>query len=328
MIEFAENYKPSEIYMLKERTFVGRLGPCRYCGKQVPEVKFSKEAHSLPELIGNKLLFSRDECNTCNEYFDKHLENHLANFLGISRTTTRVDGKKGTPKFKSRSGERVEMIGNSLVILEVEGSGLTELNDDSGVFTIKTETNPYIPEQVYKCFVKMAMSIMPESELKGYSQCIEWIRFNKKPAKFDPGALKIYKTFVPGHKPFPRIWLQLFKRTGDKKKYPHMICNIAFDNFVFNFTVPFGSKDKIVDWKKSKLLSFPFFEGMLPGQKGKAQTEVLDLTEKTSKRNKNNAYMQTFQEWTSPPLEEIPTEVLDRIKELGLEFSAKLPEDS
>lgn len=35
----------------------------------------------------------------------------------------------------------------------------------------------------------------------------------------------------------------------DKKKYPHMICNIAFDVFVFDFTVPFGSKDKIVDWK-------------------------------------------------------------------------------
>lgn len=33
----------------------------------------------------------------------------------------------------------------------------------------------------------------------------------------------------------------------DKKKYPHMICNIVFDVFVFSFTVPFGSKNKIVD---------------------------------------------------------------------------------
>lgn len=38
--------------------------------------------------------------------------------------------------------------------------------------------------------------------------------------------------------------------------------------------------------------------------------------------------MQTFQEWTSPPLEEMPKEVLGKIKELGLEFSAKRLEDS
>jgi hypothetical protein len=307
--------------ILNKRHFVGENGHCRYCGKREPEVKFSKEAHSLPELIGNKLLFSRDECNTCNEYFDKHLENHLANFLGISRTTTRFESKKGTPKFKSKSGERVEMIGNSLVILETQDSDLTVLDESSGLLTIKTETKPYIPEQVYKCFVKMALSIMPEAELKGYKQCIEWVRLNKKPAKFDSNALKISRTFVPGHKPFPAIWIQLFKRTGDKKRFPHMICNIAFYNLIFNFIIPFGSKDKIVDWKNSKLLTFPFIEGMLPRQAAKAQTENLDLTRKATTRIVDKAYMQTTQKWTSPPLEEIPTEILNRIKELGLEFA-------
>jgi hypothetical protein len=325
LIEFAKNYRPSNIIILRKRHFVGEVGQCRYCGGGEPEVKFSKVAHSLPELIGNKLLFSRDECNTCNEYFDKHLENHLANFLGISRTTARVDSKKGTPKFKSNSGERVEMIGNSLVILETQDSNLTALDEGTGLLTINTETKPYIPEQVYKCFVKMALSIMPEAELKGYKQCIEWIRLNKRPAKFNSSALKISRTFVPGHRPFPAIWIKLFKRTGDKKTYPHMICNIAFYNFIFNFIVPFGSKDKIVDWGNSKLLTFPFIEGMLPRQKGRSQTEDLDLTGKLAKRNQDKAYMQTTQKWTSPPLEEIPVEILNRIKELGLEFAPELP---
>lgn len=115
------------------------------------------------------------------------------------------------------------------------------------------------------------------------------------------------------------------QKDSRQKRFALTVCNIAFYNLIFNFIMPFGSKDKIVAWKNSRLLNFPFVEGMLPRQTAKSQTEDLDLTGKIAKRNENKAYMQTTQKWTSPPVEEIPIEILNRIRELGLEFASESP---
>lgn len=53
---------------------------CRFCGKTKGETTFKKVAHAIPELIGNKVLISFEECDECNKIFSK-LENELANFL-------------------------------------------------------------------------------------------------------------------------------------------------------------------------------------------------------------------------------------------------------
>ena len=124
-----ENYKHEVNIILNKKVYIGNKGVCRYCGKNNSQVNFKKLAHAIPELLGNKYLFSNDECDDCNSYFDKHLENNLANFLGISRTTSQVVGKKGIPKVKSSSGDRIEAIAGDIFIIQTEQSEAVTLLD-------------------------------------------------------------------------------------------------------------------------------------------------------------------------------------------------------
>ncbi|WP_155628731.1 HNH endonuclease [Burkholderia stagnalis] len=319
-MDILKNYKIVRTLVLNKRTFIGERGRCRYCGKHEGEVKFKKVAHSFPELIGNKFLFSRDECDKCNEYFDKFLENNLANFLGIARTTTRVDGKKGVPKYKSRDGERIEAIGDAILAIESHDSKMIEFDEDRQLLSINVEKGAYTPIQVYKCFVKMAIAIMPDAELKGYKQCIEWIRGNKRPAKFDKSVLRMYRTFVPGVRPFPLILATLLKRVGDKKRHPNMTCVIAFNNLMFHFVVPFCSKDKFFDGGKFEFVNFPIISGMLSGQRGHPGVDVVDLTGDSQINSGDSAHMKICEEFVEYSLDEVPDKIKKRVADLGLEF--------
>ncbi|WP_279476738.1 hypothetical protein [Aeromonas veronii] len=58
---------------------------------------FIKKAHAVPELLGNKFLFSKNECDLCNAIFSK-IERDFSFFIGIDRTLYSMKGKKGVPK--------------------------------------------------------------------------------------------------------------------------------------------------------------------------------------------------------------------------------------
>ncbi|MBO2578401.1 HNH endonuclease [Shewanella algae] len=319
-----EHYKHERNLILDKKIYLGSKGKCRYCGKSNQEVKFKKIAHAIPELLGNKYLFSNDECDDCNSYFDKHLENNLANFLGISRTTSQILGKKGVPKAKSRSGDRIEAINGDIVIIQTEESDAYKLLDEQ-TLRISSSPTPYTPINVYKCFVKIALSAVPEYALKNFSECLRWVRYNHKPAKFNPKMLKMHMTMVPGKNPFRHIWLQIFKRVMDKKKYPYMTCVIAFSNYMFQFVIPFNKHDKYLSPDKIQLPIFPMIDGLnLPGQapNAKPHTRSIDLSGTSSISIPNNAYMHIEHPMDEINLEldQVPEEIKNRIKELGLEF--------
>src|SRR5208282_1638573 len=42
---------------------------CRFCGGTPPKCTFSKRAHAVSELLGNKVLKSLYECDACNKRF-------------------------------------------------------------------------------------------------------------------------------------------------------------------------------------------------------------------------------------------------------------------
>jgi len=317
-----KHYEIEKKLILNERTYLGNKGKCRYCGKDSSEVKFKKIAHAIPELLGNKFLFSNDECDECNSYFDRHLENDLANFFGISRTTSQILGKKGVPKTKSSGGDRVEVINGDIMIIQSAESDSYKHLDEQTV-RISSSPTPYVPINVYKCFVKIALSALPEYALRGFSECIHWVRHNHEPAKFDARLLKMYVTMVPGKNPFRHIWLIIFKRTGDKKEYPYMTCMIAFSNYMFQFVIPFNKKDKYLNLEKIQLPIFPMINGMrLPGQAPNVNpnTQSIDLSGKNSVSQPNNVDMHIEQPMSKIDQHELPEEIRNRIMELGLEF--------
>lgn len=319
MITAPENYKVLVNFIPLEKTFLGNVGPCRYCGKSSEDVEFKKIAHALPELVGNKFLFSRDECDSCNSFFDKNLENNLANFLGILRTTTKIKGKGGVPKFKSADGERVEIVGDDLILIEHHDSSMVQVDDRNKHISITTEKSSYIPLAVYKCFVKMALAILPDHERHGYRHTINWIVGGKKPPAFNVRALKVSRTFVNGGKYMPSLQIMLLKRTKDEKINPNLFCLVSFNNLIFQFFVPFGDKDKRLNYEKMNLppIAKPFTGR---GFMSTSASVDIDLSGTNSVRESDTAYMHIPEEFKSVEFDEVPEAIKRRIEKLGLSF--------
>ncbi len=45
---------------------------CRFCDRDSADATFRTAAHAIPELLGNKTLFTLEECDQCNAFFRFH----------------------------------------------------------------------------------------------------------------------------------------------------------------------------------------------------------------------------------------------------------------
>ena len=100
--------EPGKKIMLGDR--VNRT--CRFCGKRSPEVTFEKQAHAIPECLGNKSLFTAYECDACNGFFGTGIENDFGNWskpqhiLGRIRQKGRAHGEEGFERWMAARMER------------------------------------------------------------------------------------------------------------------------------------------------------------------------------------------------------------------------------
>ncbi|HDR7656204.1 TPA: hypothetical protein QCX68_001616 [Bacillus wiedmannii] len=260
-IEFyMENYD-IRTYKLKtenignaDKKFIGDKSKrkCRFCGKEKGETTFKKVAHAIPELVGNKVLISYEECDECNKIFSK-LESELANYLSFERSTTGIRGKTGIPVYKNKAGLRVEHDKeekNRVIIQDVIDSGNIVEDLSTNSFTIKGERSPYIPISVYKCFVKMALSIMPKRYLPYFWETFDWIR-EENYLLHDTPTFKIFEQFIPGPKPFVDIEMVLaIRKRESSEKSPFGIFMICLGNFSYQVYLPFAGPDYNDDVQK------------------------------------------------------------------------------
>jgi hypothetical protein len=70
---------------------LGNEGLCRFCGSS-DRTRFRKTAHTIPEALGNKWVFSKDECDNCNATFSRY-EDALANSISPFLTLGATKGK-------------------------------------------------------------------------------------------------------------------------------------------------------------------------------------------------------------------------------------------
>lgn len=127
---------------------------------------FQKKAHAIPEFLGNHRIISYEECDECNDFFAKTAEDNLAKILTLHNTVSAVRVKNGVPTYKPRSEE--------FRIGYIEGKGLDvratkdfyQIDEERKILHIESESKPYIPCEAWRCFVKMALSLMPHEKLK------------------------------------------------------------------------------------------------------------------------------------------------------------------
>ena len=61
---------------------------------------FDLIAHAFPECIGNHVLVSNYECDDCNTFFGKTIENDYGKFFDLYHSIMHIKGKNGYKKCK------------------------------------------------------------------------------------------------------------------------------------------------------------------------------------------------------------------------------------
>lgn len=229
---------------------------CRFCGRTEKDgATFNKIAHCFPESIGNHFLASYYECDSCNSFFGDTIESDFGNFMNLYHSISQIRGKKKIPDHISTDRQSKITQSSGLPILSVvsedEEKEKEPDNSNSPHVTIRgnhieyTDVAPtHYPIAVFKCFVKMALSVIPESELPSFQDTILWLREKRHSNIFKYKKLLCRYKFIPGYNTtkYPCYWL--FKRKGVSQCaiYPRYVFCITYGNFSYAIEVPVTSE--------------------------------------------------------------------------------------
>lgn len=277
---FDENYSVlfTSLDIKEQKIHIGKKEQkiCRFCDKSENEVTFCDVAHAIPEAIGNKKIILLEECDNCNKFFSENLEVHFDKVTKPWRNIGQIKGKNKVPSYKTKDKKSRIDIKDTVQIKERIDSRITTFDDENKTIKITYEIEPYIPSAVYKTFVKMALSVMPENELIEFKHALAWIKDPDHKKDF-MRPLKVLTTFIPGTKPYVEPIVFLFKRKTDTQQYPYSIFVLAFGNMIYQIVVPslFG-----VDKNRTFETTIPKFPSPfeVECEYGNVQHGILDWT--------------------------------------------------
>jgi hypothetical protein len=201
-------------------------------------VSFSNNAHAVSNLLGNKSLFSPNECNDCNQLYGQKYEDHLGKMSNLARALAQIPAKKNNkPKFKSND-LRVESVDNGLSIHVptphsvdyLLADGLPDLIQLTG----NTTSQPHIPIRAAMALVKMACSVCPPEDV---GQCLNAIAWLAERQGFRMSQFPVYFAFTPGPIGDAASEAVLLRRKGDGPE-PYLWFVVQFRNFRFQVFVP------------------------------------------------------------------------------------------
>ncbi|MBB2929830.1 HNH endonuclease [Paraburkholderia silvatlantica] len=255
---------------------------CRFCGKTPPEVTFKKVAHAIPESLGNKSIESAYECDTCNELFGNGIENDLGNWSKPTRTLVRIRGKSGVPTLKKGGdgqGWRVEFDQGILNVTAYENDPIFEVNEEDRKITFRLRRDAYTPVAVLKAFMKIGLTLMPDSEVANFQHLMAWVRCTDNSKPFADQCPVIY-TFQPGPMPNDLIAALVLRRKSHVTDVPYAFLVLGYGNEVFQVPLPSKPHDEASNGKSLSILPFPVPGSPDPARYGIPKHGVLNLTGK------------------------------------------------
>ena len=251
---------------------------CRFCGKSFPDVHFKNKSHAISESLGNKGLVCLEECDECNKRFNETIEQDISHMFTHRLLLYGVSGKNGIPSIK---GEGISMkidtssratLGRDTIVLNLkEMPDSTDINEIlDGIDKIHNVYQSYVPQNVYKCFCKYALSLIDSSELPYFKNTVNWI--NEYPAK--KRRLPPVWQYTTNTNQAPSIIV--FRRKLNTKELPYCWAIINFAGISNLFIIPFCDKDKyrFVGQKKKDF----FLNGLKEMTAGKVDFQPTNLS--------------------------------------------------
>ena len=228
---------------------------CRFCRRGDPKVKFKKRnAHAIPEALGNKLIFCNDECPDCNVTLS-HIDKELAEYLKYRRSEGGIRNKKS--KIIKVYGHNFFYDGSSR---KLKISPLAILEEKESEYYVKLEGAERITHLgIYKALAKIAIDLMPRNLVDEFQSTIDWIKGEFVPQKL-PNVFYIYQSSSVSQ---PLV--QLFVRHDEtlNLELPRCIVALTLIDLTFLFIVPLGKgepiymEDHIKDYLKCIIQNAP-----------------------------------------------------------------------
>lgn len=219
---------------------------CRFCGKSAPYVSFDSDAHAVPHLIGNRVLKTLYECDSCNkqlfskmeEQFDAYMRFYHV-FCHVSRNGNTVNTYKCNSKSKAGISVSDEWTDINCCVGE-DLSSIVNLQDKT--ITI-SGVRSYNPLAVFKAIVKMALSIVPESDIDNFEDTLRWLMTSS----IQLSHLELSIRFYEGLHDFNGKCM-IYKRKDDHKdNVPRYLFGLKYNNLFIQISIPLCKDNKSIE---------------------------------------------------------------------------------
>lgn len=266
---------------------------CRFCGKTPPKVSFEKDAHLIPQFFGNRYLLSGVECDACNEFFSTTYENSFSNYLSADIPSL---SSKDSAGYKTPKHTIVQKIFNAFhaefviqktvdnygeVVFQEELKELIKIDYVNNAITTKTKRKPYVPIYNFKLIVKIALSILPDEEMKNYSNTLRFIMDNKINRNFkELKTIFIYENFIPGAPLFIKPSAFLYTKKPKYKNEPYFSKTFILysGNHSYQIYIPFANLDQNLVGRNITMIPYPVTidkKKLEPGLKYKTTGKIM-----------------------------------------------------
>lgn len=229
--------------------FLGNRQLCRFCGTTERRAFGSKRnAHTFPEALGNRTLFSLDECEDCNQRSSVY-EDALCKAVGPYLTLGGVMGKRGVRQTGRSAGSsyiRHSVVGGQRHI-EVKSEGdpakLANINQATGELYLRmpVEGDLFIPLYAYKALMRIALSIMPQAELGHFAGALACLRRREDPPP--SGSMRLGFSFSHVGNAPPALAGALLRRKSPTDLTPYMVAIFAAGNVCFQIWLRSDGQD-------------------------------------------------------------------------------------
>jgi hypothetical protein len=276
---------------------------CRFCGKSHPEVTFRKVAHAVSEALGNRGLTSTYECDACNSYFGRTIETDLGEWSKPMRTFARIRGKNGIPTLKKGADDawRIEHTGDRFEVKSYEDDPIFAIDEVNNRVTFTLRRGTYTPVAVYKAFVKIGLTLIPETEIAPFQPAIDWIREADHTKVLVQGTTIIH-TFQNGPMPPDKLVAMILRRKHGATNVPYAYLVLGFGNDVYQVMLPAPTQDAHLSGATFSLVPFPCPGGPDPASYGRSIPQPIDLTGTNPVKGETTQIRLGFHSMSSNPI--------------------------
>ncbi|WP_243999711.1 HNH endonuclease [Methylobacterium sp. J-088] len=251
---------------------------CRFCRKTAPEVKFKNIAHAIPEALGNNTIFTRYECDDCNQLFGNTIENDFGNWFLPRKVFAGLRGKNKYPTFKSRDKKsRIDWSDQGMHVDHQEDSDFFVVDEINKTLQFDMDVPSYVPSNVWKTFIKMGISLVEDEKYRYFGDAVAWLMGSLRPEEI-VRTLPIQSYTMPGPSRASSIIVSMLYRNNDYLKLPYAMLVVHYGMQSFQINIPSATKDFAVEIDGLEMPILPLFSAEEVKKYGIPQLKELDLS--------------------------------------------------